>query len=639
MVKPRWPVLAALLLLAALLAALPGAASAQTPPTWDEDGVLELTPPNTIENIGGYRCARWDAGAPSTDLTYLNFTAPLYGICAGVTTVLYLYLYFAPDVDQVRLRDTDFSSLRFKVGASTGAAYLFDPIPSTGGFDEENTTFADQTTLRVKTPAYTLCSNSNVICNVNAILATGDTATIEFAVSGDLLLQGTPGTPDMVTATRNSDYSEATLTWNLFDPVSKYEIHRRTAVTVQVGDSVRIEYGDGVFFSIDGTIEGVDTYVDDTVDPDKTYQYRVRARGAAWSSWSAYVFSGMKPWLDLDAPANVELSRTHENSQVTVSWTAPEGDFDNYTLQRQELAVVEGSTIFANAVTLGGAGWLPGNTTTYTDDSFLPGRTYEYRVAAVKDGLIGDYSDWSRSSPVQTSLGVAPENFRFVSGNGSRLLDRRREFWMRWDEVDGADDYEVGVLVYNVATGGQAMENYIVTDPTYFRTSYGRVEVRVRGRKSDDTLCGDSDGTVETGEDCYSEWTGWYGVNFTPKATVAAPPLVDDTADASIMELRADTEEVIESSLAAAGAPVDAGLVVQFLTLVAATVIGGISVALGWRLGMAPLGVGMGAAIAILILFTGYRLFGVPLAWPVSIQAALAVAGLFAAVRQTGVFR
>ena len=75
------------------------------------------------------------------------------------------------------------------------------------------------------------------------------------------------------------------------------------------------------------------------------------------------------------------------------------------------------------------------------------------------------------------------------------------------------------------------------------------------------------------------------------------------------------------------------------MTVLMACVIGGISVALGWRLGMAPLGVGMGAAIAILILFTGYRLFGVPLAWPVGIQAVLALAGLFAAVRQTGVFR
>ena len=47
----------------------------------------------------------------------------------------------------------------------------------------------------------------------------------------------------------------------------------------------------------------------------------------------------------------------------------------------------------------------------------------------------------------------------------------------------------------------------------------------------------------------------------------------------------------------------------------------------------------MGAAILILILFAGYRLFGTPLAWPVAAQALVAVAGLYALVRQTGVFR
>ena len=53
---------------------------------------------------------------------------------------------------------------------------------------------------------------------------------------------------------------------------------------------------------------------------------------------------------------------------------------------------------------------------------------------------------------------------------------------------------------------------------------------------------------------------------------------------------------------------------------------------------MAPLGVGMGAAILILVLFTGYRLLGTPLAWAVAAQALVAVAGLYALVRQTGVF-
>ena len=634
MFKPRWPVLAALLLLAALLAALPGAASAQTP-TWEEgdSGGGELAITDTVEVVGGWKCARQASGSPVAFDRY-NDSYEFYGVCVRLKAAApqgRFAVHYASAAGLERAPNVGFSSGNFTT-TGTGYGSWSDP--------EESTQLGFTTTAITRE-----CSSSSAcgqaVKTKWAAVSAGDTVTVTV-YAPSLSGSGEPSDPEKFTVSRNPEYSQATVSWELYDPVGLYQIERLEAVIVEAGDNTRIEYGNPKLIEIEGTYEGTDSYVDTTISPGTSYTYRIRARGGqtgTWNDWSAYVLSGQKPALDLDAPSNLQFSRTQDNSETTVSWTAPEGDFDNYTLQRQELVIVEGSTIFANAVTLDGSGWLPGNTTTYTDDSFLPGRTYEYRVAAVKDDLIGDYSDWSRSSPVQTSLGVAPENFRFVSGNGSRLLDRRREFWMRWDEVDGADDYEVDVLVYDVATGGQAIENYIVTDPTYFRTSYGRVEVRVRGRRSDDTLCGDSDGTVETGEDCYSEWTGWYGVNFTPKATVAAPPLADDTADASIMELRADTEEVIESSLAAAGAPVDAGLVVQFLTLIAATVIGGVSVALGWRLGMAPLGVGMGAAIAILILFTGYRLFGVPLAWPVSIQAALAVAGLFAAVRQTGVFR
>ena len=78
---------------------------------------------------------------------------------------------------------------------------------------------------------------------------------------------------------------------------------------------------------------------------------------------------------------------------------------------------------------------------------------------------------------------------------------------------------------------------------------------------------------------------------------------------------------------------------IQFVVVVAAVVVAGLSVALSWRRGMAPLGVGMGAASLILILFTGYRLFGIPLAWPVAAQVLVAVTGIYALVRQFGVFR
>ena len=54
---------------------------------------------------------------------------------------------------------------------------------------------------------------------------------------------------------------------------------------------------------------------------------------------------------------------------------------------------------------------------------------------------------------------------------------------------------------------------------------------------------------------------------------------------------------------------------------------------------MAPLGFGMAAAISVLILFAGWRLFGTNLAWPIAVELLLAVGGIVALVRQFGVFR
>ncbi len=162
------------------------------------------------------------------------------------------------------------------------------------------------------------------------------------------------------------------------------------------------------------------------------------------------ISAGVQP-LDLPAPGNLEVLRGRDNASVTVQWTSPDGEV-HWTVQRQELVIVESSTIFANATTLADA--LSSTTLTYTDTSIAPGRTYEYRVAAVQGGVVGDYTDWARVTPFDPSLGKAPENLHFVDDETARLLDDRREFWMRWDDIAGVDDYEVDVLVYDVATGG-----------------------------------------------------------------------------------------------------------------------------------------------------------------------------------------
>ena len=335
----------------------------------------------------------------------------------------------------------------------------------------------------------------------------------------------------------------------------------------------------------------------------------------------------------------MQLRRSRVDGSVTISWSPPEGAVDAFTVQRQQLVTADGSSFFANIITVGGGMNVPGDTYSFEDSGIFEAGTYEYRVAAIKDEVVGQYSDWFRTTPVAAVFGHAPDDFRFVAA-GSRLLDDRREYWMGWDPLGGADDYEVGVVVYDVAGGGQTMESNIVTDPLYFRTAYGRVDLRVRGRKQDDDLCGSGAGDL-----CYSDWTGWYSVRFTPKVTIAASviptpvPAGTPAADASIVELRANTAQAIEAGLGAAGAPVNAGVVMQFVAVLTAAVLGAMSVASGWRVGAQPLGVGMAFAIAILVLFTFYRLYGIPWAWPVALQAVLASAGAFALARQTGVFR
>ena len=105
------------------------------------------------------------------------------------------------------------------------------------------------------------------------------------------------------------------------------------------------------------------------------------------------------------------------------------------------------------------------------------------------------------------------------------------------------------------------------------------------------------------------------------------------------MELREDLEAVLEAAFEPIGTNVDTGLVIEFVVLVAALVTASVSIGISWQRGMAPVGVGMGCAIFILILFVGYRLLDTSVAWPVAAQALVVVTGFVALGRQFGVLR
>ena len=273
-----------------------------------------------------------------------------------------------------------------------------------------------------------------------------------------------------------------------------------------------------------------------------------------------------------------------------MSWTAPAGEVDNYTLQREE--VVAG--VFGGIMTFSATGsdWLPGDVLTYTDSAILPGRTYRYRVAAVREDVVGEYSEWVVSGPVDLTFGLPPENLHVGE---DRRHPERREYWMVWDPVDGADEYQVEINIYAITTGHLRMEmGNVVTDPTLFATAYGRREYRVRGLKQDAEQCGSG------AEDrCHTDWTGWYSVPFVPTAPIEAPPVLTamPTPETDVQEARTALENFVRGVVEPSGFQVDAGDVIDLVVLTIGMVGAGAAFLKAHGSGLAPLGVLRGVCI------------------------------------------
>ena len=628
---------AALVGLLALLLAIP--ASAQVAATWDEDNnrLYRQTIPNapTVQAFsGGYRCARWDTNNRLTIPTF-NTDLVVAGVCVDVNTSnlwkTRLYLIFGADTDVATIQEK--WPLR-ALWESSGNGDIGDDgfLDGDTGDSLSSSTQSGMTGLPYVRSA-TCTGSSSQPCSAYAYSASVDATWTGTKLS--LYLSPSefeaPSTPARITISRSSDYSEATISWELYEPVSLYEIERLEAVTVSADDTSRIEYGDPERFQITGTFAGVDEYVDTTLDANTTYRYRIRARGATaddWSDWSDWIFSGGKRAVDLDAPSNVRLSRLIDNSSITIIWSAPQNALDGYTVQRQELVVLEGSSFFANVVTLGpSGGWIAATATSYEDTSVVPGNTYEYRVAAVREDSVGDYSEWARASPRVTSFGQPPPNFRLSSEPTRR--DDRREFWLAWDEVDGADDYELQVREADLATGAPRLDpSIVVTHNTYFDTIYGRVEYRVRGRMEDDDICGSG-----SGDRCYTEWTGWIDEGYVPAPQLVAVSAATISPDAAAIKLKEDLEEVIGAGLDPLGASTDAADVLAGGVLAFIFIMAGVCFVLGHRAGMAPLGFAIGMGLAVMILWLGILMVDLPVEWGIMVVVAVFVLGGVSLVR------
>ena len=332
---------------------------------------------------------------------------------------------------------------------------------------------------------------------------------------------------------------------------------------------------------------------------------------------------------DLRAPPNVQVIRSPDNMSVTVSWSAQEEGADNYTVQRQELTQQPSSSFFANTLTVSSG--LSGSTLSYVDDSILSGRTYEYRVAAIKDEVVGEYSDWFRTTPYETTYSDAPENLRSKDGTER---DGRREYWLQWDEVDGSSDYELEVSVASPATGTKALrQGIIVTDPTYFYTAYSRAHFRVRGRKQDADLCGPG-----AADRCYTGWTAWFPVAYTAPVRVDLPSelMTPVAPDAKTMEMRSALEGVVDLGTGQAGFSVAAAGIVDAMVLAGSVIVGVVAFSAARQRNLGAPGMGVALSQFISCLWLGYIMVGSPIGWPIIASIVLFVGGAVSGLRVAG---
>ncbi len=215
-------------------------------------------------------------------------------------------------------------------------------------------------------------------------------------------------------------WDRAELSWD--DPgdpaVIGYQVLRRDRAVQGIGE-----------FSVlvDHTGDAVTAFTDDSVEPERRYVYRVKARSATGlSNWGRW-FNADTPAAPGPAPAKpTGLAGAVSHDSVVLAWDDP-GDASvvGYRVYRRDKAlqgvgqfsVIEGDT--GDAVT------------GFTDDSVEPERRYVYRVKARSaTGL----SNWSRWFNAGTPVAPDPEVLGLVTAG-------EPEFEVVWSSVLSVGDF------------------------------------------------------------------------------------------------------------------------------------------------------------------------------------------------------
>jgi titin len=205
------------------------------------------------------------------------------------------------------------------------------------------------------------------------------------------------------------------LTWTNVERETGYRLERRVDGT------------DGPWTLLATTGADVTTYLDEGLEPGKTYIYRVRAFNDAGESGNSNTAYRAIPRDVVVPAAPTGLDATLVEGRVRLAWNDVENE-RGYRVERR----LDGSTEEWRQV-----GTTAANVTTFTDSSeLLPGRTYVYRVRATNEAGVSAPSN-TDSVQIPGDVG-APAATRLEAGVVSAHAIR-----LSWRDVEGETGYTI----------------------------------------------------------------------------------------------------------------------------------------------------------------------------------------------------
>lgn len=212
---------------------------------------------------------------------------------------------------------------------------------------------------------------------VRAVYEDGNKSGFSRPYSGKTL-----AAPEVISAVSKSG-GKINLSWNKVEGAAQYEITRR-------------ESGADSYKKIATVKNGETSYLDSGIKTQKTYYYRVRARGGEKNGYSSY--SGTYHGWAVKRTKIVSVS-SQTSTSLRIRWDKVDKAYA-YRIQRSTSKKGKYTTV---------ATVKSGNTTSYIDKKLKTGRTYYYRVEVFnrthgKNGVSGYCSPVSGSTIQGTSI-------------------------------------------------------------------------------------------------------------------------------------------------------------------------------------------------------------------------------------------